>query len=70
MKCPFCGGEMRRGALKGGAQTPPRWQYSGESAGLFGSGKVVRNFKRLGTTFEASGYLCERCAKAIIDVKI
>lgn len=70
MNCPFCGNEMKKGALKGDARTMPKWENSGDKRSLFGSGRVVRNFKRMGTVFEAEGFLCERCGKAILDVKL
>ena len=70
MKCPFCGGEMKRGTLKFESRTPAKWQSADEKAGLFGSGKPIRSFRRSFPMVEADGERCERCGKAVIDVKL
>lgn len=70
MTCPFCGGEMKKGILKGDGRTAPKWQSESERGSLFGSGRIIRNFRVKFPVFEADGALCERCGKLILDVKL
>ncbi len=69
MKCPFCTGEMKKGVLITDGRTNPKWLSDGERPGLFGSGRVIRSFRRRYPQSEADGMLCERCGKLILDVK-
>ncbi len=70
MKCPVCGGEMKKGTLRGEGRLAPKWLYSGDKASLFGSGHIIKNFRRTGTVYETDGFLCERCGKAVIDLRL
>lgn len=67
--CPFCGGEMKKGVIRGDGRTAPKWQAVGERKGLFDSGRPIRNFRCTFPVVEADGLLCERCGKLILDVR-
>ena len=70
MKCPFCGSEMKEGVLRSESRSAPKWISSGERQGLFGGGHIVKNTRRSYPVADIGGFLCERCGKAVLDVKI
>ena len=70
MRCPFCGGEMKQGVLRCESRTAPKWINGGEKPGFFGGGRVIRNTRISYPVAELGGFICERCGKAVIDVKL
>ena len=70
MRCPFCGGEMQTGAIKGQSfelawfpegKGPPKlgaWSKTGISLGP----------KSIWQAAAKAAYYCERCKKIVLDV--
>ena len=69
MRCPFCGKEMEQGTIKADARSLPKWAGSKERPGLFGTGRVIKSFRRSYPLIESPGFLCSACGKLILDVK-
>ena len=70
MKCPFCGGEMRKGVLNGDGRSMVKFMPEGEKPGLFYNGKRLLNVKYNLTRFEIKADYCEKCGKMFFDTKI
>ena len=66
MKCPYCGEEMKKGAILTSINHTPYWKEEGRKISLFDKANIlpIRSDK---LRIAIDGYNCGICGKIIID---